>query len=425
MTDRFPFGKGEAFVENEIEYVAAGFDRVIILPTGLTVNVDEMRTMPDNVLVLPPANTKDLYENGRPGKLKRLVWTLKYMSGWSVKAIFSKDFKAEITTLKNQGKLNTKTIKAVIRSVAPVLRNTKHFANVLRDVGINVDDEIYVYSYWINGLLLKVPKLLPCGRVVKKVARAHRYDLYDEHRDSGYIPLKIKVIEEIDRLYLISEDGLEYVKNKHGENEHKYCLSYLGTKDYGKGPDREKGDNNPLKIVSCSFVIPVKRVEKIIGALSYVNEIQIEWTHFGGGQDLNAMKELAEITLGSKDNINYNFFGFIKNAQLMKYYKDNSVDLFINTSKHEGLPVSIMEAMSFGIPIIATDVGSTRETIDEGVSGYLLPEEFEDEALAELITGYAKMNAHKKTEFSKASRQLWEKKFSARDNYSSFMKGLQ
>ena len=39
------------------------------------------------------------------------------------------------------------------------------------------------------------------------------------------------------------------------------------------------------------------------------------------------------------------------------------IDLFINTSSSEGVPVSIMEALSVGIPIIATDVGGTKEIV--------------------------------------------------------------
>lgn len=344
------------------------------------------------------------------------------MMPWTFKALCSRDFREELTCLKRIKKVSFRSIKAVVRGVAPVLRNAKHFAKELKKINLN-DADIYVYSYWINGLVLKTATLLPKAKVIKKVARAHRYDLYDEVRSAGYIPLKEKVINDIDELYLISEDGLEYVKNKHKENEEKYRLSYLGTKDYGLGPgiNQEKA----LKIASCSFVIPVKRIEKIIGALSLVNEVAVEWTHFGGGQDLEKMKKLAEEKLGTKDNIDYKFYGYIKNAELMKYYKENRVDLFVNVSKHEGLPVSIMEAMSFGISIIATDVGSTRETIEEGVNGYLLSEEFEDEILAERIISYGKMSESRKKELSDSSRKIWENKFCASNNYGEFMKGLQ
>lgn len=48
-------------------------------------------------------------------------------------------------------------------------------------------------------------------------------------------------------------------------------------------------------------------------------------------------------------------------------------DIFVNPSYSEGLPTSVQEAMIVGLPIIATDVGGTREAITHGVSGLLYP----------------------------------------------------
>lgn len=47
-------------------------------------------------------------------------------------------------------------------------------------------------------------------------------------------------------------------------------------------------------------------------------------------------------------------------------------DIFVNPSWAEGLPTSVLEAGAMGVPVIATDVGGTREIIDSGKSGYLV-----------------------------------------------------
>ena len=61
----------------------------------------------------------------------------------------------------------------------------------------------------------------------------------------------------------------------------------------------------------------------------------------------------------------------------MSRYKNNNVDIVIissiSTDVPEGIPVSLMEAMSFKIPVIATDCGATRELVD-GKSGILVNE---------------------------------------------------
>ncbi|MGE9269978.1 MAG: glycosyltransferase family 4 protein [Verrucomicrobiales bacterium] len=62
-----------------------------------------------------------------------------------------------------------------------------------------------------------------------------------------------------------------------------------------------------------------------------------------------------------------------------------SVDLLVLLSDHEGLPMSIIEAMSVGLPVIATDVGGVSEAVEDGKTGFLIPKSAE--VLAERING--------------------------------------
>jgi glycosyltransferase involved in cell wall biosynthesis len=59
-----------------------------------------------------------------------------------------------------------------------------------------------------------------------------------------------------------------------------------------------------------------------------------------------------------------------------------SADLFVQTSDWEGLPNAVIEAMAAGLPVVATDAGGTRELIDDGVHGFLVPVGDEDALLA-------------------------------------------
>jgi glycosyltransferase involved in cell wall biosynthesis len=62
------------------------------------------------------------------------------------------------------------------------------------------------------------------------------------------------------------------------------------------------------------------------------------------------------------------------------------MDIFVLPSRREGFPVSIIEAMACGRPVVATDVGGVREIIDDGVDGIVVPPE-DAAALAAAILG--------------------------------------
>jgi glycosyltransferase involved in cell wall biosynthesis len=48
-------------------------------------------------------------------------------------------------------------------------------------------------------------------------------------------------------------------------------------------------------------------------------------------------------------------------------------DVFLLTSASEGIPMAVLEAMSVGLPVVATDVGGMSEVVQEGVTGSLVP----------------------------------------------------
>lgn len=109
----------------------------------------------------------------------------------------------------------------------------------------------------------------------------------------------------------------------------------------------------------------------------------------------------------------------------MEYYKNESVDLFINTSSSEGLPVSIMEACSFSIPTIATNVGGTAEIVREGETGLLLDKDFDPEELGNKIKYMAEISEEEKQKFRDRCRLLWTENFCADSNFRKFAHGIR
>ncbi len=202
-----------------------------------------------------------------------------------------------------------------------------------------------------------------------KISRAHGSDIYEEKTQSGYLPLLKFSALKLDAIFFVSRHGREYFIKKTKTDKSQYLVSYLGVEK----PDFEiTGTNRPDRfvIVSCSNMVPLKRIDLIIYALEQVrSDKEIEWLHFGSGILKNELENLAESRLQPLNRISFKFMGQYPNEKLLKYYSQNYINLFINTSSTEGIPVSIMEAQTYGIPVIATDTGGVKELVTEG-TGY-------------------------------------------------------
>ena len=131
---------------------------------------------------------------------------------------------------------------------------------------------------------------------------------------------------------------------------------------------------------------------------------------------------MASETLG--ENVNAVFEGRVENRKVLEFYRNNAINLFINLSDSEGIPVSIMEAMSFGIPCIATNVGGTSEIVVNGINGYLIDDE-DDEYIAGKVDSIATMNAEDYRQLRDAARNTWEQKFNAKKNYRVFIEEIK
>jgi glycosyltransferase involved in cell wall biosynthesis len=129
----------------------------------------------------------------------------------------------------------------------------------------------------------------------------------------------------------------------------------------------------------------------MIESLNYI-DIPVIWKHIGDGPLINEMKELVK-KYGLKDK--FLFEGFVNTGVINELYTNNAIDLFVNTSSSEGVPVSIMEAFAAGIPVLATNVGGTSEIVDDTV-GNILPENVTPQELANTIFAYARFDNAKK-----------------------------
>jgi len=390
-TNKFPYGKGETFLESEIKYLSHNFVEIFIIP--FQVN-GEARSVPGNVSVLSPIQDR---------KWPRLKI---YWAGISSCYLLYK-----IPELRDKLK-SISVFKSIKYLGYAILTKNSPLKIIPTKFSIH-------YSYWLNFSAFSLALLKMEEKIDILISRAHGFDLYEERGEKGLIFIKAATLKNMDKLFLISKHGQKYILNKYPEFSEKYLLSYLGTSD--------PGFLNPLPgitdftILSCSVINPNKRINLIEESLICFNKsypaIKVKWYHLGGGPGINIFRERAAVTF-KNSSIQCFFPGQMTPAEIFEVYKSIPVSLFINVSESEGLPVSIMEAQSCGIPVIATGVGGTPEIVNSE-NGFLLPANPAPMEIADLMYNVHR-NPEKWQEKRAKSRESWETKFRAESNYNEF-----
>ena len=211
------------------------------------------------------------------------------------------------------------------------------------------------------------------------VFRCGGFDIWDERHEGNYLPFRNVVYKYTSGVFPNSEISAVYLR-AHKKFPEKIICQYLGTKDLGIAPFEP---SNEFTLVSCSRVIPLKRVHLIFEIIQKL-DFRVNWHHFGDGPELDALK--AKVKAANPMH-NIHLHGRQPNHAILDFYQSQTVHLFITTSSTEGLPVSIQEAISFGIPILATNVGGMREVVTEE-TGFLIEPDFDITEIANLITQY-------------------------------------
>jgi glycosyltransferase involved in cell wall biosynthesis len=274
-------------------------------------------------------------------------------------------------------------------------------------------ENIVLYSYWFyhwSLICALVKKRLPS---LKAVSRAHLNDLYDEFHNNQFTETRLKYL---DYVFPISEHGSRFLRNNYPSYASKIKTHYLGVNDLGV--NKLIFDPNKFIVVSCSSVRKDKRIDKIVEVLSHVN-FPITWIHFGSGPMLDEVKNLCKQLPA---NVTVEFKGYVLNHLVKEYYLNNQINLFLNFSSAEGIPVSVMEAISFGIPVMATSVYGTPEAVPDNV-GELIDLDFDSKEVAKQITEF-KVSYKNTNDFRLSVRKHWEENFHASVNYQLFVEEL-
>ena len=383
-----------------------------------------------DILLVPSAREKNKSMYAFPGtrknisvcEIKRSCLPCETFSGLLALAGRTGYLRRDIGRLLKDARLKSKTnaLKETIKDYiqAGVLR--RDFIRQIPDQVLRDRNRIILYSYWLNPAALAAALFKRYLRKkysvpVSAYARAHGDgDLYREGLNH-YRPCLSLLNEELDAVFPVSSGGRESLVQDGILRAETHRLGVRKT-----SPFLASGNSVPL-VVSCSVMNDNKRVEKIVEILARIPR-EIRWVHFGGGANEKSVRACCEKTLPG--NVFWELRGWTSHDSIMDFYREETPDLFLNVSMMEGIPVSMMEAMSCSIPCAATDVGASGEIVTDSRNGFLLPVDFDVDGAARKISGYLFGDEEEKERMRRNAYATFEKEYDSAVNYTAFAKRI-
>lgn len=347
ITSSFPFGKLEIWAANELNSLLEQGNEIIIIPRtgkGKVINEDALKFIP-NVIDLPFLNSAILLS------------LLKYVL--SKPKLFFK----LLSDIFRQSNNITDFIKGII-----VLPKSLFLLKMLTNQKV---DHIHSYSTSSTAIIafilssnLKVP---------------WSYTLHTSSQlNNGFKRSYFFQANSASICRTISQRTANELSIFLGPDlSRKIRMVHLGVKTVKELKERTK-TNAPFIISTPAVFLEYKGHAYAIDAARELINMGIrdfKWFFYGSGPLLKVMQNKAyELNLD-----NHCFFpGNINHSELLNKYQDNEIDLVVLASissgfQTEGIPVSLMEAMSYAVPVIATDSGGTLELIGDG-AGICVPQ---------------------------------------------------
>lgn len=389
LTNRYPFGSGEEYLEHEIRHLARRFERIVVLPC-MPPNSAAERAVPDNVDVVryqPPDHRRSL-----PMMLRQGHRALRTRPAHPVHRAYDSYFEGRARAVADAA---TAGLVDALQGQVPAV----------------------VYSYWFYitariGIELRHRLLWD----VPVVTRAHGYDVNVPASPVRYLPQRRYLLEGCDQVHPVSDAATRYLRETYPSTAAKVSTRRLGTPEPPSGSTASRA---PFIVVTCSTIRPLKRLDLVRNAVEILRASghDVRWTHFGDGPGRH-----VDRLHGSQPGSDWiDLRGYVPNAQIFAEYQALAPSVFVNASTSEGVPVSVMEAMACGIPVLATDVGGTRELLGPVDEWGLLPADLSAEHLAAQVESLV-LTADDETYAARARdvRRRWEAVARADTVYAAF-----
>lgn len=272
------------------------------------------------------------------------------------------------------------------------------------------NDGIRTYHFPIPRNIFKISGIIESYKLIKKLCKDNQYEIIHCHSPVGGVIARLAAREtrKNNTKVIYTAHGFHFFKGAPKLNWllfypiEKYCSKFtdciitINKEDYKRAKTKFKAKEvkyipgigvhvdeiqnikvdkvklrNEFKLKDSDFIImsigelSVRKNHKVvIKALSKIHNKKIKYLIIGFGELEVELKSLVK-KLNLEDRVV--FTGYRKDAKAILHI----ANIFAFPSLQEGMPVSVMEAMAVGLPIVASNIRGNNDLIENGVNGFL------------------------------------------------------
>jgi colanic acid/amylovoran biosynthesis glycosyltransferase len=353
ITVRTPFSTGETFILTEMLSLKEMGADLLIIPRDRSDRVFHREAEPllNHTLSIPRLNLKIL----------KACFEFAFMHPLSFLGIF------------NDAILKARNLKVSFKNFV-ILPKSIYLSTILKQQSVS-----HIHAHWASTTSTM-------AYIASRVSgipwsfTAHRWDIKENNilREKVRKAAFVRVIDENGRKQVLDiVHDMSLTK--------KVAVIHMGVNVPEKSQIRRR-ENGPFIILCPANLVAVKGHKYLIDACKYIVDRGVKFRCFIVGD--GPLRTALEIDVKSKNLGSYiTFLGKLEHEKLLELYKERMVDLVVLPSivteegEKEGIPVALMEAMAYGIPVISTDTGGIPELLS-GAGIIVLGKNAEQLALA-------------------------------------------
>lgn len=247
-----------------------------------------------------------------------------------------------------------------------ILKSIKGFLQFIKYIMFNKIDLLHIHSSFGPSFYRKMPYIITANWLkIPVVNHIHGADFDSFYADASKNKKKLvkRVYNRCSMLIVLSDDWYDKFSSVVDKDKISVVENYGTLNEFSS---KEKCANRVLFLGAIGerkggYDIP--EIAKLV--CSAVQNVKFIIAGTGKIEDLNNIKAAVE---RERLTDNVEFVGWIRGSKKDEMLK--SSDLFLLPSYNEGMPMSILEAMSYGLPVVSTVVGGIPKIVRNGINGY-------------------------------------------------------